>query len=113
LRFLLDHDVPDTVAHLLRHWGHEPIRLRETLPVTASDEEVFAHAQSLLLAIISCNRNHFLTLAQAAVAAQPPRPFAGLIVLVRRRTRQAECAHLLSLLRRAGENGITGNINFA
>lgn len=113
MRFLLDHDVPDAVAHLLRHWGHEPVRLREVLPVTASDGEVFAHAQALRLPIISCNRNHFLALAQAVVAAQPPRPFAGLIVLIRRRTRQAECAHLLSLLRLAGENGITGNVNFA
>jgi predicted nuclease of predicted toxin-antitoxin system len=113
VRFLLDHDVPDVMAQLLRHWGHEPIRLREALPITASDEEVFAHAQSLRLPIISCNRDHFLALAHAAVAAQPPRPFAGLIVLIRRRTRQAEGAHLLSLLRQAGENGIIGNINFA
>jgi hypothetical protein len=64
------------------------------------------------LPIISCNRNHFLTLAHGAVAAPTSSPFAGLIVLIRRRTRQAECAHLLSLLRRAGENGIIGNINF-
>ena len=113
MRFLLDHDVPDAVAHLLRHWGHDPIRLREALPITASDEEVFAQAQSLWLPIISCNRNHFLALAHAAVAAQPPRPFAGLIVLVRRRTRHAECARLLSLLRQAGESGIIDNINFA
>lgn len=113
MRFLLDHDVPDAVAHLLRHWGHEAVRLREALAVTASDEEVFTHAQSARLTIISCNRNHFLALAQAAVAARPAQPFAGLIVLVRRRTRQAECARLLRLLRRAGEDGIIGNINFA
>lgn len=113
MKFLLDHDVPDAVARLLRHWGHGAVLLREALPTTASDEEVFTHAQSLWLPIISCNRNHFLALAQAAVKAQPPRPFAGLIVLVRRRTRQAECAHLLSLLRQAGDGGIIGNINFA
>lgn len=113
MRFLLDHDVPDLVAHLLGHWGHEPIRLREALPITASDEEVFAHAQSLRLPIISCNRNHFLALAQAAVATRPPRDFAGLIVLIRRRSRQAECGRLRSLLQQAGENGIIGNINFA
>lgn len=113
MRFLLDHDVPDPVAHLLRHWGHEPIPLREALPTTASDDKVFAHAQSLRLIIISCNRNHFLALAQAALTDYPPRPFAGLIVLVRRRTRQAECSRLLRLSRRAGEDGIAGNINFA
>lgn len=113
MKFLLDHDVPDAAARLLQHWGHEPIRLRKALPITASDEDVFAHAQSLSLPIISCNRNHFLALAQAAVAAQPPQPFAGLIILIRRRTRQAKCAHLFSLLRQAGEDGIIGNINFS
>ena len=113
MKLLLDHDVPDAVAHLLRHWGHVPIRLREALPITATDEEVFDYAQSERVPIISCNRNHFLALAQAAVAARPPHPFAGLIVLIRRRTRQAECGQLLRLFRRAGENGITGNINFA
>ena len=34
-------------------------------------------------------------------------------ILIRRRTRQAECAHLLSLLRRADETGLIGNINLA
>jgi hypothetical protein len=36
-----------------------------------------------------------------------------LIILIRRSTRQAECAHLLALLRKAGESGIQGNINLA
>ena len=37
----------------------------------------------------------------------------GLIVLVRRPSRQIECARLRTLLSRAGEAGIEGNINFA
>ena len=61
--------------------------------------------------ILSCNRDHFLALARQAVDRN--QPFAGLIILMRRRTRQAECAHLLALLRRAGEPGLEGNINFA
>ncbi len=60
---------------------------------------------------MTCNRSHFLELAKLAIAGG--RPFAGLIILIRRRTRQAECAHLLSLLRRAGEAGLAGNINLA
>jgi hypothetical protein len=36
-----------------------------------------------------------------------------LIVLIRRRSRQAECAHLLTLLRGAGGDGLAGNVNFA
>jgi len=85
--------------------------LRDALPVTATDEQVFAWAQNQGRVIVSCNRNHFLALARQAVAQE--RRFAGLIVLIRRRTRQAECGHLLTLLRRAGESGLDGNINFA
>jgi hypothetical protein len=52
-----------------------------------------------------------LSLAREAVLKE--QPFAGLIILIRRRTRQSEGAHLLSLLRRAGESGVSGNINLA
>jgi predicted nuclease of predicted toxin-antitoxin system len=111
VRFLLDHDVPAEVAHLLRHWGHDVLSLRHALPITAPDEEVFRHAQADGRLIISCNRAHFLALAEQAV--QTPQSFPGLIVLIRRRSRQAECAHLLQLLHRAGETGLANNINFA
>ena len=111
MKFFLDHDVPHEVEQLLRYWKHETQRLREVLPITAPDEVVFDFAQQQKRIIISCNRNHFLKLAAEAVKEQ--KPFAGLIILIRRRTRQSECAHLLSLLRRAGESGVTGNINRA
>ena len=111
MKFILDHDVPDEVEQLLRYWKHEPQRLRKVLPVTTPDEAIFDFAQQQKRIIISCNRNHFLKLAREAVEKQ--KPFAGLIILIRRRTRQSECAHLRSLLRRAGESGITGNINLA
>jgi hypothetical protein len=111
VKFPLDHDVPDEVELLLRHWKHDPQRLRNVLPITTSDEKVFAFAQAREQIIISCNRNHFLKLAREALSQK--HPFAGLIILIRRRTRQAECAHLLSLLRRADETGLIGNINLA
>jgi predicted nuclease of predicted toxin-antitoxin system len=111
VKFLLDHDAPDEVARLLRHWGYEVDKLRSVLPVTARDDEIFQFAQARDLVIISCNRDHFLALAQAAVAKQ--ETFAGLVILIRRRTRQSECGHLLRLLRNAGEPGLCGNINFA
>jgi hypothetical protein len=50
--------------------------------------------------------DHFLPLAGAG-------PHPGLVILIRRKTRQAECAHLLRLLRSAGESGLAGNVNFA
>jgi predicted nuclease of predicted toxin-antitoxin system len=111
MNFFLDHDVPDEVEQLLRHWKHDVQRLRHVLPVTALDQAVFDFAQQHRRILISCNRNDFLQLARRAIVEE--KPFAGLIILVRRRTRQAECAHLLSLLRRAGETGLTGNINLA
>jgi hypothetical protein len=103
--------VPDEVEQLLRYWKHEVRRLREVLPVTAADVAVFEWAQREQRIIVSCNRNHFLELARQAVSKD--QPFAGLIILIRRRTRQSECAHLLSLLRRAGDSGVSGNVNLA
>ena len=111
MKFLLDHDVPGEVAHLLRHWGHDAVSLRHVLPITTPDEGVFRHAQGEGRIIISCNRAHFQALAEQAVEAQ--QSFPGLVVLIRRRSRQAECAHLLQLLRQAGETGLVNNINFA
>jgi predicted nuclease of predicted toxin-antitoxin system len=111
VRFLLDHDVPAEVGHLLRHWQHDVLPLRLALPVTAQDEAVFRRAQAEGRLIVSRNRAHFLALAEGAMRTR--QPFPGLIVLIRRRSRLAECAHLLQLLRRAGEAGLRNNINFA
>lgn len=111
MKFLLDHDVPDEVEQLLRYWQHDVRRLREVLPVTSADQTISEFARQEQRILISCNRNHFLKLAREAVLEEPP--FAGLIILIRRRTRQSECAHLLAFLRRAGESGVAGNINLA
>ena len=107
MKFLLDHDVPAEIAHLLRYWEHNVTVLRTVLPVPASDEEVFSHACSQGLILISCNRDHFLTLARQI------RDHPGLIILIRRRTRHSECAHLSVLLQRAGAKGLRNNVNFA
>ena len=104
--FLLDHDVPVEVARVLAREGHAAHRLVDQLPSTTSDAEVFAHATSQGWIMVTCNQNDFLELARE-------RTPAGLIVLIRRKTRQAECAHILRLLRAAGPAGITANVNFA
>lgn len=106
MRFFLDHDVPTEVARVLKQEGHEATELREVLPVGASDAEAFQFARQNDFFMITCNRDDYL-----ALAAQ--EAYCGLIILFRRRTRQAECANLLALLDRAGESGLTGNINFA
>ncbi len=107
MRFFLDHDIPADLAIVLQTRGHDVVQLREALPPTTPDEVVWAHACGDHRVMISCNRAHYVALA-LATAAHP-----GLIVLVRRRTRQAEAAHLLDLLAKAGEQGLANNINFA
>ena len=106
MRFFLDHDVPADVTRVLRAEGHAPVELRDVLNTQATDEEVFAYAGKHGLLMLTCSRDDFLMLA-----ASHPNP--GLIILVRRKIRQDACAHLLRLIDRAGEQGLTGNINFA
>lgn len=107
MTFFLDQDVPEEIALLLRHKGHEATVLRDVLPITATDREAFAYARAHGLIMITCNRDDFLALA----AEHPGHP--GLILLIRRRTRQAEYGKLLHLLQRTGETGLRGNVNFA
>jgi predicted nuclease of predicted toxin-antitoxin system len=106
VKFLLDHDVPAAVKDALERHEHDIIRLTDLLRRTASDETVFAAAQSNQCVMITCNRDDFLKLAAKG-------PHLGLIILIRRRSPQAECANLLRLIRKAGEHGLQGNINFA
>ena len=106
MNFFLDHDVPADVGRVLRLKGHAVEILDEVLPRTADDRVALRHAASGGMVVVTCNRRDFLRLAET-------EPHVGLIILVRRRSRIAECAALLRLLDRAGERGIRNNINFA
>ena len=106
MNFLLDHDVPEAIARVATQAGHGVTRLRDVLPVDVADAEVLAFAHSQQMVLATCNRDHFLALAGA-------NPHSGLVVLVRRGSRVAECSHFLKRLREAGEGGLRGNINFA
>ncbi len=107
MKFFLDHDVPGNIALLLRHWGHEATELRDALAATATDNEAFAYARANAMITITCNRDDYLVLA----AAHQEHPV--LIILLRRRSRQMETSRLLTLLKNAGEQGLSNNINFA
>lgn len=76
------------------------------LEIQSTDQEIMHYAEQHRLLMLICNRDDFLTIAASGINP-------GLIILIRRRTRQSECAHLLALLGRAGEDGLSGNINFA
>lgn len=106
MKFFLDHDVNDAVADALRRHGHEAIRLREVLAPDAPDAQAFATAQKKNCVMITCNRDDYLELG-----AQ--QTHCGLIILIRRHSGRTECMNVLRLIERAGESGLTGNINFA
>jgi len=55
---------------------------------------------------VSCNRDDVLVL-------RPEGEHPGIVILVRRQTRQAEIAPMQKLLISAGEQGLANNINFA
>ena len=51
--------------------------------------------------------------SQRLSEARRERTSSGLIILIRRRSPEAECTNLLRLTRKAGEQALRGNINFA
>lgn len=106
MTFFLDQDVPDDLARWLRHRGHVVTCLRDVLPVTTTDSEALAWARAHDSTLVSCNRRDYLAL-------RPEGEHPGIVVLVRRRTRQAEIAAMQKLLTGAGAQGLANNITFA
>jgi predicted nuclease of predicted toxin-antitoxin system len=106
VRFLIDEDVAIEVARCLERAGHEAQLVARVLGERTEDAQIWEHAAQAKAIVVTCNRPDFLKLARKA-------PAAGLIILNRRRTRQAECRHILRLVASAGESGLSGNINFA
>jgi predicted nuclease of predicted toxin-antitoxin system len=106
VNFLLDQDVPSEIGRVLARAGHTITWVRDAIDCTASDAEVFDYGTANSLILVTCNRNDFLALACK-------RHHPGLLIVIRRRTRVAECAAVLRLIQAAGESGIAHNINFA
>ncbi len=106
MKFLIDEDVPTEVSRCLLQNGHEVYLVYDVLGARTGDPAIWNHAAETEAVIVTCNRDDFLQLAGKF-------PSAGLIILHRRRTRQAECRHLLKLLAEAGESGLCKNVNFA
>lgn len=80
--------------------------MREVLPTTTTDSDAWQWARTHGAVFVSCNRNDVLAL-------RPEGKHPGIVILVRRRTRQAEIAAMQKLLTAAGEQGLENNINFA
>lgn len=106
MKFLLDQDVPETIARVLRRAGHEASPVREALRPDATDDEVLDLSVRKSWILVTCNRDDYVRPARE-------RTHPGMVIVIRRRTRAAECAALLTLLRGAGEEGLDGTVNFA
>src|SRR5688500_20393141 len=89
-KFFLDHDVPTDAMRLLRLQGHSVEVLQDAPPRNTDDLEALLYGRSCGRVVSICNRRDFLRLCET-------EPHAGLIVLIRRRSRIAECAALLQL----------------
>lgn len=106
MKFLVDEDVAIEVPRCLEQQGHEVFLVTEVLGVRTDDVDIWHHAIRNNCIVITCNRQDFLALAGTS-------PETGVIILNRRRTREAECRHVLDLIKGAGESGLMNNINFA
>ena len=106
MKFLVDEDVAVEVFRCLQQHGHEVQLVFEVPGPRTPDDQVWEHAIHTEAIVVTCNRDDFLKLAGTA-------PETGLIIVNRRRTRQAECRKLLDLVSSAGETGLRRNINFA
>jgi len=82
VKFLFDHDVPDDLSYLLRQLGHEVSLLRQFLRKDASDPTVFQFAYDNDFLLVTCNWDDFVELAKH-------KPYHGIIVVIRRKTRAA------------------------
>lgn len=80
--------------------------VKDVLCPTARDQDVFGYAIRHGFVLVTCNRDDFLDLARN-------KDHPGIVIVVRRRRRIAECAAMIRLLENAGHTGIQGHINFA
>ena len=106
MEFFLDHDIPSRVGWVLCQAGHKVVFLRDVLPLTSADREVLEYARANGLILLTCNRDDFLALCRTF-------EHGGIVVLIRRKNRLAECSAVLRLIDQAGASGLHGNINFA
>jgi predicted nuclease of predicted toxin-antitoxin system len=75
MRFLLDADMARSCAGVLRNLGHDVSDVRDIGLGSASDDAIFAHAQTERRIIVSADLDF------ADVREYPPGSHAGIIVL--------------------------------
>jgi predicted nuclease of predicted toxin-antitoxin system len=90
MRFLVDEDLPRSVAPLIKSYGHEALDVRDLSLRGAKDQQIAAYAQSHQLTLVTGDFDF------ADIRNYPPKDFAGLVVL--RLPRNATAGFILKLM---------------
>lgn len=79
MKFYIDEDISPKVAEILRKRGIEAVSAHDIGMVGASDEDQFAEAVSRTCAIVTRNRDDFITLTVQAFENRSPH--YGLVIV--------------------------------
>jgi predicted nuclease of predicted toxin-antitoxin system len=90
MRFLIDADMPRSMADVIRRHGHQALDVRDVGPSLALDIDIAAYARSQRLCIVTGDFGF------ADIRIYPPTLYAGIIVLGL--PRNASAAYINSLL---------------
>jgi len=75
MQFLIDEDLPRSIANLLRRYGHETIDVRDIGLRGAKDSEIAHHAKNKKLCLVTGDFGF------SDIRNYPPAQYAGLLVL--------------------------------
>lgn len=90
MRFLIDADMPRSLADVIREYGHQAVDVRDIGPSLALDADIAAYARTEQLCIVTGDFGF------ADIRSYPPNEHAGIIVLSLPRT--ATSRYISSLL---------------
>jgi predicted nuclease of predicted toxin-antitoxin system len=76
MRFLIDADLPRSVADVVRRHGHTAIDVRDVGPSLAQDPQIARYAQTHALALLTGDYGF------ADIRAYPPDQLGGIVVLI-------------------------------
>jgi len=75
MRFLIDEDLPLSIADVVRHYGHEAIDIRDINLRGAKDAQIIAYAQSKGLCLVTGDFDF------SNIRNYPPNRYPGIVVL--------------------------------
>ena len=90
MRFIVDADLPRSVAGVIQEYGHEALDVRDIGMSSASDEQIAQYARDNGLCVLSAD------LGFADVRRYPPSTYSGIVVM--RLPRHAAASFVVILL---------------